>query len=243
MHETLDYFLDRRLQLFQPMEGYRAGIDPLFLSASLHPKPGERILDVGAGCGTASLALAVRCGDVTVTGLEIQQELVDFAIRNIQNNYLTERVNIIQGDLLSLPSPLTSLSFDQVMTNPPFYEESRIHPSPHPSKALANTETVTLAQWLACCLKMLKPKGTFTMIHRPERLPEILNHLKTKIGSLVIYPLWPGPHTPARRILIQGRKGMKGDLRLAPGTVLHGESNKYTPNAEAILRDMAGLIL
>ncbi len=243
MRETLDHFLGGRLHLFQPLEGYRAGIDPLFLSASLHPKPGERILEVGAGSGIACLALAVRCKDVTVTGLEIQQELVDLASRNIHINLLLGRVDIIQGDILSLPSPLTPYSFDHVMTNPPFYEEKRSQSSPHPRKTLAKTENIPLGQWITYCLKMLKPKGTFTMIHRPERLPEILSHLEDKISSLVIYPLWPSPTKPARRILIQGRKGMKGDLRLAPGMVLHGESTKYTPHADAILRDMAGLIL
>ena len=121
MHETLDHFLGGRLQLFQPVEGYRAGIDPLFLSASLHPKSGEKILDIGAGSGIASLALALRCKTVTVTGLEIQQELVDLASRNRQINHLIERVDIIQGDILTPPSPLLPHTFDQVMTNPPFY--------------------------------------------------------------------------------------------------------------------------
>lgn len=243
MHETLDHFLGGRLQLFQPTEGYRAGIDPLFLSASVHPKSGEKILDVGAGSGIASLALALRCQDITVTGLEIQQELVDLASRNRQINHLVERVNIIQGDILTPPSPLLFHSFDQIMTNPPFYEERDSQPSPHPHKALAKTETLPLQQWLTCCLKMLKTKGTFTMIHRPERLPEILSYLENKVGGLVIYPLWPSSHTPARRIVIQGRKGMKGELRLARGMILHGENEKYTPETDAILRDMAGLIL
>lgn len=243
MSETLDSFLGGRIKLVQPSEGYRAGIDPIFLAACIHPKPEEKILDVGAGVGTASLALVVRCPHAKVTGLEIQADLVELAITNIKANQLTDRVDVIKGDLLSPPSTLKSHSFDHVITNPPYYEYARTQSSPIPGKAQANTETVDLGQWLTSCLKMLKPKGTFTMIHRAERLSEILAHLDNKVGSLVIYPLWSGPNKPARRVIIQGRKNMGGEPRLASGMMLHGGGEKYTPEAEKILRSAQDLIL
>jgi tRNA1(Val) A37 N6-methylase TrmN6 len=245
LSETLDSFLGGRLKLIQPSEGYRAGIDPLFLAACIHPKPHEKILDVGAGVGTASLSLVVRCPHAKVTGLEIQTDLVELALTNIKTNQLIDRVEIIKGDLLSPPAVLKPHSFDHVMTNPPYYEYSRTQSSPIPSKAQANTETVDLGKWLKCCLKMLKPRGTFTMIHRPERLSEILSQLDNKVGSLVIYPLWAGPNKSARRIIIQGRKNMGGEPRLASGMMLHGggSGEKYTSEAEEILRSAQSLVL
>lgn len=243
MSKTIDSFLGGRIQLVQPSEGYRAGIDPIFLSASLQLKPSEKILDVGAGVGAASIALATRCPHARITGLEVQPSLVELALTNIQTNQLNESVDIIEGDLLSPPSLLHPHSFDHVMTNPPYYEDSRSQSSPVPGKAQANTETVDLGKWIKCCLKLLKPKGTFTMIHRAERLAEILSHLESRVGSLVVFPLWASPQKSARRIIIQGRKDIGGELRLAPGMVLHGGAEKYTTEAEAVLRHAQAITL
>ncbi len=243
LSKSLDSLLGGRIKIVQPLEGYRAGIDPIFLAACIHPKPQEKILDVGAGVGTASLALGVRCPHAKVMGLEIQPDLVELAATNIKANQLTEQVEIIEGDLLSPPPVFKLHSFDQVMTNPPYYEDSRTQSSPIPGKAQANTETIDLGQWLKLCLEMLKSKGTFTMIHRAERLPEILIHLENKVGNLIVYPLWVGSNKAARRVIIQGRKGMGGELRLASGMMLHGGSEKYTPEAEGILRSAQALVL
>lgn len=243
MNGTLDKFLDGRIKLIQPSTGYRAGIEPLFLSASLHPKKHEKVLDVGCGVGTAAIALAFRCPHVKVTGIEIQPDLCELALKNIQANNLIDRVNVVQADILCPPSLLKMNTFDQIMTNPPYYEDSRTQPSPFPGKAQANTETVDLSKWIKFCLKLLKPKGIFTMIHRAERLAEILTHLENQAGNTVVYPLWPSANKSARRIIIQARKDTGGELRLARGIVLHGGANKYTPEAEAILRHAHSLVL
>jgi tRNA1(Val) A37 N6-methylase TrmN6 len=198
---------------------------------------------VGAGVGVSAISLAARCPEAKITGLEIQSDLVELAKTNIQQNQLTGSVEIINGDILSPPAFLTSNSFDQVMTNPPYYEDSRSQTSPVSGKAQANTETVNLGKWIKYCLNMLKPKGTFTMIHRAERLSEILDHLENRVGNLVIYPLWAGPSKPARRVIIQGRKNMGGELRLAPGMILHGGAEKYSPEAEAVLRHAQAIVL
>ena len=243
MNETLDNFLGGRIKLVQPSEGYRAGIDPIFLAASIHPKLQDRILDVGSGGGISCISLAVRCPNAEIIGLEIQPDLVEMAQTNIRENNLEDRVKILKGDLEYPPPLITENSFDHVMTNPPYFEEKRVKMSPVLGRAQANTETVDLGTWIKCCLKFLKPKGVFTMIHRTERLSEICAHLGTKVGDLVIYPLWPTANKPARRVIIQGRKNTGGEPRLARGLVLHGEMEKYTPEAEAVLRHAKPIVL
>lgn len=243
MSETLDSFLGGRIKLVQPSDGYRAGIDPIFLAASLHPKAAETILDVGSGVGVASISLAVRCPHAKVFGLEIQEDLVNHAKTNLHSNLVEGRVEMINGDLLSPPVSLKPNFFDQVMTNPPYYEYTRTQSSPVPGKAQANTETVDIGKWIKSCLKFLKPKGVFTMIHRTERLTEILHHLNNHVGDVVVYPLWPSSDKPARRVIVQGRKGVRGELRLSKGLILHGGAEKYTPEAEAILRHAQPIIL
>ena len=201
------------------------------------------MLDVGCGVGTAALALALRCPHVKITGIEIQPELCELALRNLEANHFTDRIDVIQGDILSPPAFLKASMFDQVMTNPPYYEDHRTQVSPDPGKAQANTETVDLGKWIKFCLKLLKPKGIFTMIHRAERLPEILTHLTKQTGDTVVYPLWPAPNKSARRIIVQARKDTGGELRLARGMVLHGGVKKYSPEAESVLRHAHGIVL
>ena len=242
LSQTLDSFLGGRIKLIQPSEGYRAGIDPIFLSASLAINPDETVLDVGTGIGAAAFALAVRCPHAKITGIEIQPELVQLGLQNIEANNLSNCVDILEGDILASPSLFPPHSFDHVMTNPPYYEHTRSQPSPIPGKAQANTETVALGLWLKCCLTMLKAKGTFTMIHRAERLPDILSHLDSQLGNIVVCPLWSGPNKPAKRVIIQGQKNTGTEWRLVSGIMLHGGTEKYTPEAEAILRHAQALV-
>lgn len=240
---TLDNFLDGRIKLIQPSSGYRAGIDTIFLSAALQPKGPEKVLDVGSGVGTGAMALAFRCPHVTVTGIEIQPDLCELAHQNVETNNFADRVNVIHGDILFPPAVFKENSFDQVMTNPPYYEDGRSQSSPDPGKAQAHIETADLDVWIKRCLKLLKPKGIFTIIHRAERLSEILTPLENLAGDIVIYPLWPGLDKSARRVLVQARKNTGGELRLARGMVLHGGEDKYTPEAEAVLRHAHGVVL
>jgi len=237
MDSTQDAFLGGRINLHQPVEGYRAGIDPLFLAASVNRQNGQKILDVGVGVGTAALALANRCPDVHVTGIEIQGHLVDLAHRNIVHNSMGNQVSIVHGDILNLGDRFESESFDQVITNPPYYEAENFKASPHPGKAQANVEShVGLEEWLHFCVSMLRPKGTLTLIHRAEKGCEAMGVLRHHIGNVIVFPLWPTEKKPALRVIIQGKKGVKGNTILHPGLVLHRGSDKYSPEAEAVLR-------
>jgi tRNA1(Val) A37 N6-methylase TrmN6 len=241
--KTSDRFLGGRIELIQPVSGYRAGIDPLFMSAALQPKMQDRILDVGCGVGTAAIALASRCPHVNITGIDIQLDFCELAKINIQKNQLDKKIDIICTDLQSPPDSLKCNPFDHVMTNPPYYEGGRTRVSPLPEKAQSHIETMDLGKWIHGCLNLLKSKGTFTMIHRAERLTEILTHLSDRAGDTVIYPLWPSENKPTKRILVQARKDTRGGLRLSRGMLLHGGEEKYTADAEAVLRHGQGIIL
>jgi tRNA1(Val) A37 N6-methylase TrmN6 len=101
----------------------------------------------------------------------------------------------------------------------------------------------TLEAWLARALALLRPRGSLTAIHRADRLDRLLAALAAGCGDLAVFPLWPRQGEAARRVLVQGRKGSGGPLRLLPGLVLHVAGGTYTPAAEAVLRDAAGLEL
>ncbi|HSR71863.1 MAG TPA: methyltransferase, partial [Kiloniellales bacterium] len=112
------------------------------------------------------------------------------------------------------------------------------------SRAIAEREgEARLADWIRVALLLLRDGGTLTLVHRADRLDALLAALLAgRAGEIVVFPLWPGPGKSAKRILVRARKGVETPLRLAPGLVLHGPDGRFTPQAEAVLRDGEALV-
>ncbi len=243
---TEDALLGGRIRLRQPATGFRVAIDPVLLAAAVPVVAGESVLDVGAGVGAAALCLAARIGDCRVFGIEIQQDLVRVAGENVALNALTGRVDIVTGDLTRPPPRLAAGTFDHVMANPPYHEAGRVDRSPDAGKAAASIETVGgLAEWVGFCLAMVRQGGSVSFVHRADRLDALLARLSPRAGAIVVFPLWPDAagSQPAKRVIVQARKGLATPLRLARGLALHADGGGYTAQAEAILRDGAALEL
>ncbi len=242
---TEDHLLGGRVCLRQPARGYRAAIDPVLLAAAVPAGEGETVLDAGAGTGAASLCLATRLPGCRILGLEIQPALQRLANDNILRNRLDRRVEMVLGDLGRPPPDLAAVSFDHVMTNPPHLTAAATTASPIEARARAAVEgQLDLAGWLAACLRRLKPGGVLTLIHRADRLADLLAAARGQLGELVVFPLWPRlGDCAAKRILVQGRKGSRGPLILAPGLVLHRDDGGFGAAAEAILRQGEALFL
>ncbi len=239
---TEDGLLDGRVRLRQPAGGYRAAIDPVFLAAAVPAREGERVLDVGAGTGAAALCLAARVPGCRVVGLEVQPDMAELARGNVQRNGCDGRVEMLTGDLLAPPPRLAPGSFHHVMTNPPHLAAANALPPPEAAKARAHVEHgVDLDAWMRFCVNMLRAKGTLTVIHRADRLDDLLAALRGRVGDVTILPLWPKADRPAKRLLVRARKGVATPLALVPGLVLHEEDGAYTRVAEAVLRRGAGL--
>jgi tRNA1(Val) A37 N6-methylase TrmN6 len=180
----------------------------------------------------------VRVAGCQVVGIELQRALQQIAALNVVQNQLGERVEMLAGDLAQPPPRFAWGSFDHVMTNPPHLAASATSAPPLAERAIALVEgAVPLDDWLRACLRLLRPGGTLTLIHRAERLRDILASLGGALGALVVFPLWPGdPRTPARRVLVQGRKGSRAPLTLMQGLVLHEPDGRLGVAAEAVLR-------
>jgi tRNA1(Val) A37 N6-methylase TrmN6 len=239
-----DTLLGGRVKLRQPIDGYRVAIDPVILAAAVPAREEDRVLDLGCGTGAASLCLAARVPNCRIVGLERDRDVARLAAENIASNDCAARLSAIEGDLLAPPASLAPGSFTQVMANPPFLEAARASPSPIAARAVAAVESeATLADWIDAALTMLRDKGTLTMIHRADRLGDMLAALGGRAGGIIVFPLWPGEGKPAKRILLQARKGSAAPMILAQGLVLHRADGRNSEAAEAILRHGAALPL
>ena len=234
---TEDRFLGGRVLVRQPQDGFRGGLDAVMLAASVPARPGETVLELGAGAGTASLCLACRTENLTITGLEIDARLAGLANANAAANGMEGHVSFVAGDALDPPAALRR-SFDHVFCNPPFHEGEV---SPDAARARALQDDGRLAGWLAAGLKRTVSGGTFTAILRADRLGEALAALPE--GGVTVFPLWPRAGVAAKRVVVQVRQGSRAPLAILPGLVLHESDGRYTEEADAVLRDGNALFL
>ena len=234
---TEDAFLGGQITLLQPKTGYRAGIDPVLLAAAVKANEEETVLDIGTGVGTAAMCLLKRVPGIHVTGLEVQGALLPLANQNAERNGLVDRFTLVEGDVRCLPTLLKEQSFDHVMTNPPYYQQSRGQRAPNELKAKSNMGSDDLMEvWLDLSIKRLKPGGRLTLIHRAESLGDILSYISSRLGDLCIFPIWPSNDKPANRVVISGVKESRAPLRLARGLIMHEPGARYCQAAEKVLR-------
>ena len=113
---TKDAFLGGKVQLLQPKLGYRAGVDPVFLAATVTAHEGETVLDLGCGVGAAALCLGARIPNLKLTGVERQPEYAELARRN--------GLETVCADIANLPDEIRQQQFHHVLANPPYYDRN-----------------------------------------------------------------------------------------------------------------------
>lgn len=240
-----DAFLGGRLRIAQPSAGYRAGIDPVLLAASIPARAGQNVLDLGCGSGIAALCLGARVPGLSLAGLEIQPAYADLARRNATKN--GHALEVFTGDLTDMPAPLRQRQFDHVIANPPYFDRAASTPARDPGREHGMGETCALAEWVAAAARRAAPKGQVTLIQRADRLPDLIAAMAAHLGSLEVLPLIPRQGRAARLVLMRGRKGGRAEFRLHDGVCLHAgaahtrDGEDYTPAISAVLRDATGL--
>ena len=226
----------------QPVRGYRAGLDAALLAAACDARPGQRVLEAGCGAGGALLAAAWRRKEVLFTGVERDPDALALAKESIALNGFQDRVEAIEGDVAVRFSTLGIEPFDAAMTNPPFFDDSNSLRGPSPERRAAWMADDGLAAWIGFMSKGVREGGSLTLIHRADRLADILALLGEKCGGVQILPIHPFADEPAKRVLVRAIKTGKAPLRLLPALVLHDrDGDKHRPEVEAILRGEAAI--
>jgi len=232
---TEDRVLGGRATIFQLAKGYRAGLDAALLAAACDAHAGETVLEPGCGVGAALLAAAVRRPGVRFVGLERDPGALALAQRGVLANGLGDRVEAVCGDIALTPP--SRARFDAAICNPPYFDDAARMRGPHATRRGAYIADDGLAAWVTFLLASVREGGSILMIHRAERLPDLIASLGRKAGSLQVRPILPFSDQPASRVIVRAVRGGRAPFRLLPPLVVHArEGAKHTAEAEAILR-------
>lgn len=234
--------LNGRVRLLQAADGYRVGMDAALLAAAVPAGSGDRVLEAGCGAGGVLVQIAARRPGVALTGVERDADAADLATRNAALNGLGERMEAIRGDVARGFAALDRPRFDWAISNPPFFDDEGALRAPAPAKRGAWIADDGLSAWTRFLTDGVRDGGRIVVVHRADRLADILALLGEKCGSFALRPVQPFADQPAKRVLVHAIRSGKAPLRLLPALVLHDRSGaKHAPEAEAILRGEADL--
>jgi len=234
--------LDGRVVLPE-IAGLKPTTDTVLLAAAVDAKPGMCVLDAGAGSGAGALCLAMRLPGIAVTALERESEPAAAARHNVMANDMGRSVTVVEADLADVGDLQEMAAFDVVMTNPPYLDPNRSLGSPDPLRQAATVESMTIEAWIGFCFGLLRPGGDFVMVHRADRQDAIAVTLQ-ELGAAAVFMALRSTFSedaPVRRVLVRATKGRDGPPHFACPLVLHELDGRYTPEADAVLRDAARL--
>jgi tRNA1(Val) A37 N6-methylase TrmN6 len=232
--------LNGRVRLLQQARGYRAGMDAALLAATVAARPGERVLEAGCGAGAVLMQIAARRPGAALTGLERDPAMAALARRNAALNRV--EADIVEGEVAAGFRALDRPVFDWAISNPPFFDDPGALRAPAEGKRGAWMADDGLAAWTRFLSKAVREGGRIVVIHRADRLGDLLAGLGETAGSFAVRPIQPHAYEPAKRVIVQAVKTGRAPLRLLPPLVLHDRSDrKHTTEAEAILRGEADL--
>lgn len=220
--------------LQRPGLGY--GVDSVLLAAfaagetgAPKVREGARIADFGTGSGIIAFVLAHKVNRTELTGFDIRPDAVDRATKACELNGMDDRVNFVLTDIAGDEITSYDGSFDAVVTNPPYFRKSGALRSDSDDRYIARHETTAeLGDFVRSAARLLKQRGSLYMVHRPDRLADIMCEMRsggieTKTLQLVV----PRKGEAANIVLIHGIKGAGSELRVLPEIAVHKEDG-YT---------------
>ena len=221
--ESIDEFMDGRLKLIQSKTGYRFSIDAILLSQFVTIKRGDRIVDLGTGCGIIPLILLLTRPVGYTMGLEIQEDLANQAARNTLLNGCENRMGVILGDIKH--PPFAPSSADVVTCNPPYRPKNSGRINPDLQRAIARHEMLaSLDDILNAASRILRPKGRLAMIYSAVRLVEVLVRMRGfNLEPKRIRIVYPGMESEAKLALVEASLGGRKGLKVLPPLFDQGE--------------------
>lgn len=244
---TRDAFLGGRLVVSQPEKGFRAGLDSVLLGASVQPGA-RRLLDLGAGVGTASFVALADLPGASATLAEIDPATAAVAALNLEANRFADRARVLNLDVTArggvrASAGLPSDHFDAVIANPPFFDPAAGSAPSAARSAARHMPPEALDLWVKAAATHAAPEGEVLFIHAAQSLPVLLPAFMARFGAVTVLPLTPREGEAASRVLVRGIKGSRAPFTLLASRALHEpEGRTFRPEFDAIFRGLARLI-
>jgi tRNA1Val (adenine37-N6)-methyltransferase len=228
--------LQNGYMLIQKDDGFKFGVDAVLLADFADVKNKDKVVEMGTGTGIIPILLCAKKQAENVTALEIQEDMAEMAQRSMKYNKLEERVKVLHMDMKEAPEKLGKALYDCAVTNPPYVRKEGGIPNPQETKAIARFELAcTLREVVATAKALLRPAGKLFMVHRADRLVDILYEMRVqglepKRLRFVHSSVGKRPHL----ILIEGARGGRPELRLMDPLYIYDEKGQYTKEIDDI---------
>lgn len=228
--ERIDDLQRNGLKIIQDPDRFCFGMDAVLLSGFASAKKGDNVLDMGTGTGILPLLMSAKTNARKLTGLEIQPDSADMALRSVKLNQLEDRISIVTGDIKTADEIFPLASFDVITCNPPYMIEEHGITNPDSPKAIARHELLCNFDDVArAAEKLLKSGGHFYLVHRPFRLSEIMttlskHHLEPKRMRLV----YPFVDREPNMVLLEAVRGGKPRMSVERPLILFSAPDVYT---------------
>lgn len=235
-NERIDDLQCRGLKIIQNREGFCFGVDAVLLANFAQVKKGQRVIDLGTGTGIIPILIAGKTEAGEVIGVEIQGDVAEMAKRSAALNSIQDRVIIVNEDMKNAVSMFGKGSFDVVTANPPYKHAGSGLLNPEDSRAISRHEIkCTLEDVISAASSLLKNNGHFFMVHRPERIVDIVYLMRSyKLEPKTIRFIHPYPGKKPNLLLIEGLKGGRAFVKFMDPLYIYDGHGNYTAEINEI---------
>lgn len=242
-NETRDEILDGTLVVHQSRRGYRFNLDSLILAHFAKPPVRGTHLDIGCGNGILLLVMARPSPSARWTGLEIQPRLAALARKNVEQNGLSDRAVIVEGDAKDSRLYFKPASFDSVIFNPPYRRLFSGRINPQEEKAVARHEVSgSLPVFLAAARRLLKPAGRVCAIYPASRMVHLVSEFRRhRIEPKRMKLVFSDRSSNAQFVLAEGRLDSREELKMEPSLYIYDAPGLYTRDMKSVFTGLAGL--
>lgn len=229
--ERLDELQRNGYRIIQNPEKFCFGMDAVLLSGFAHAQKGDVLLDMGTGTGIIPILMEAKTECAHLTGLEIQEESADMARRSVALNGLSDKIDIITGDIKEADIIFPSASFDCITCNPPYMIGNHGLTNPDAPKAIARHEILcTLEDVVRQTARLLKPGGHFFLVHRPFRLAEIVTTMSQyKLEPKRMQLVYPYVDKEPNMVLLEAVRGGRPRMTVEKPLIVYQAPGVYTP--------------
>ncbi len=230
-NERIDDLEFKNLKIIQNKNGFCFGIDAVLLSDfAKNIKKDSKVLDLGTGTGIISILLCGKTNLKEIVGVEVQEEVFDMACRSTKLNNLEDKFKVLNSNILDLEEKLQKNYYDVIVTNPPYKKQNTGIINDEAKKLISRHEVLAnLEDFIRVSSKLLKDKGEFYMVHRPERLVDIFNIMrKYKIEPKEVRLVFSNEVTAPKMVLVKGVRNGGDYLKFRENLYIYKEDGSYT---------------